>query len=454
MSKSKDNNGQGSTRHQGATDSTPARRDTKLPSHLLKSTKTHATAKERETAVLVSVPPRRQNDAQTTEYLDELAFLIETAGAEATKRFVQKLEKPDIRTYVGEGKLAELKAYVTHEKSSMVVFDDDLSPSQLRNLEAELKVKIVDRSLLILDIFALRAKSATSRTQVELAQYQYLLPRLTGLWTHLDKQRGGVGMKGPGETEIETDRRIVRDRIAFLKEKLEDLDKQAHTQRKTRTSTIRVALVGYTNVGKSTIMNLLGKAEVFAENKLFATVDATTRKVVLDNHVPFLLSDTVGFIRKLPTKLIESFKSTLDEIREADLLIHVVDISHPAFEEHMEVVNETLREIGASDKPSLLVFNKIDQYKPDADPMPNFADDDPDQEFPTDFEEPAARPPLEQLQETYMARLHDPVVFISAQQKENIEALREMLGRKVAELYQVRYPYSNNQYGQYDAVVE
>jgi len=455
MSKSKDNNGQGSTRHQGATDHTPARRDTKLPSHLLKSTKTYATAKERETAVLVSVPPRRQNDAQTAEYLDELAFLIETAGAEATKRFVQKLEKPDIRTYVGEGKLAEIKAYVTHEKSSMVVFDDDLSPSQLRNLEAELKVKIVDRSLLILDIFALRAKSATSRTQVELAQYQYLLPRLTGLWTHLDKQRGGVGMKGPGETEIETDRRIVRDRIAFLKEKLEDLDKQAVTQRKTRNNTIRVALVGYTNVGKSTIMNLLGKAEVFAENKLFATVDATTRKVVLDNHVPFLLSDTVGFIRKLPTKLIESFKSTLDEIREADLLIHVVDISHPAFEEHMEVVNETLREIGASDKPSLLVFNKIDQYKPDADPMPNFAaDDDPDQEFPTDFDEPAPRPPLEQLQETYMARLHDPVVFISAQQKENIEAFRELLGRKVAELYQIRYPYSNQQYGQYDAVTE
>ncbi len=446
MTKSKDNNGQGSTRHVGATDSTPARRDTKLPSHLLKSTKTHATAKERETAVLVSVPPRRQTDAQTTEYLDELAFLIETAGAEATKRFVQKLEKPDIRSYVGEGKLAEIKAWVQHEKTSMVVFDDDLSPSQLRNLEAELKVKIVDRSLLILDIFALRAKSATARTQVELAQYQYLLPRLTGLWTHLDKQRGGVGMKGPGETEIETDRRVVRDRIAFLKEKLEDLDKQAHTQRKTRTNSLRVALVGYTNVGKSTIMNLLGKAEVFAENKLFATVDATTRKVVLDNHVPFLLSDTVGFIRKLPTKLIESFKSTLDEIREADLLIHVVDISHPAFEEHIEVVNETLREIGASDKPSLLVFNKIDQYQPEVDPAPNFADDAPDQEFPTDFSEAPARPPLEQLQATYMARMHDPVVFISAQQKENIEALRELLGRRVAELYQVRYPYSANNY--------
>jgi GTP-binding protein HflX len=448
MSKSDSSNGNRSgTRHVGATDHTPARRDAKTPRHLLK-TKTHATAKDIETAVLVSVPPRRQTDAQTTEYLDELAFLIETAGAQATKRFVQKLEKPDIRTYVGEGKLAEIKAWTEHENTSMVVFDDDLSPSQLRNLEAELKVKIVDRSLLILDIFALRAKSATSRTQVELAQYQYLLPRLTGLWTHLDKQRGGVGMKGPGETEIETDRRIVRDRIAFLKEKLEDLDKQAVTQRKTRTNTIRVALVGYTNVGKSTIMNLLGKAEVFAENKLFATVDATTRKVVLDNHVPFLLSDTVGFIRKLPTKLIESFKSTLDEIREADLLIHVVDISHPAFEEHIEVVNETLREIGAADKPALLVFNKIDQYKPEENPAPNFADDDLDQEFPTEFEEAAPRPPLEQLQETYMARLHDPVVFISAQTKENIEALRELLGRRVGELAAQRFSHFATGYGE------
>jgi GTP-binding protein HflX len=431
----------------GATDHTPARRDTKLD-RLLK-TKTYETAKEVETAVLVSVPPRRQTDAQTTEYLDELAFLIETAGAQATKRFVQKLDKPDIRSYVGEGKLAEIKAWVAHEKTSMVVFDDDLSPSQLRNLEAELKVKIVDRSLLILDIFALRAKSATSRTQVELAQYQYLLPRLTGLWTHLDKQRGGVGMKGPGETEIETDRRIVRDRIAFLKEKLEDLDKQAVTQRKTRNNTIRVALVGYTNVGKSTIMNLLGKAEVFAENKLFATVDATTRKVVLDNHVPFLLSDTVGFIRKLPTKLIESFKSTLDEIREADLLIHVVDISHPAFEEHIEVVNETLREIGAADKPALLVFNKIDQYKAEENPVPVFDksdEDDTDDEWPTDQNEPAPRPPLEQLQETYMARMHDPVVFISAQQRENIEALRELLARRVAELAAKRFPHFQASY--------
>ena len=398
----------------------------------------HATAEERETAVLVSVPPRRQNDTQTTEYLDELAFLVETAGALATKRFVQRLEKPDIRTYVGEGKLAEIKAYVQHEGTSMLVFDDDLSPSQLRNLEAELKVKIVDRSLLILDIFALRAKSATARTQVELAQYQYLLPRLTGLWTHLDKQRGGVGMKGPGETEIETDRRIVRDRIAFLQEKLETLDKQAHTPRKTRQGLIRVALVGYTNVGKSTLMNVLGKAEVFAENKLFATVDATTRKVVL-NQTPFLLSDTVGFIRKLPTKLIESFKSTLDEIREADLLLHVVDISHPGFEEQIDVVNNTLSEIGAAEKPMLLVFNKIDQYRPDEVPADDFAAEAAEEERQTN-----ARPPLAQLQATYMAKLHDPVVFVSAQTKQNLDELRELLGRRVAELHQQRYPHEAN----------
>ncbi|MFD1468546.1 GTPase HflX [Hymenobacter caeli] len=406
----------------------------------------HATAAEHETAVLVSVPPRRQTEAQTTEYMDELAFLIETAGATATERFVQRLEKPDIRSYVGEGKLGEIKAYVKHHGTSMVVFDDDLSPSQLRNLEAELKVKIVDRSLLILDIFALRAKSATARTQVELAQYQYLLPRLTGLWTHLDKQRGGVGMKGPGETEIETDRRIVRDRIAFLKEKLETLDKQATTRRKDRQGLIRVSLVGYTNVGKSTLMNALGKAEVFAENKLFATVDATTRKVVL-NNTPFLLSDTVGFIRKLPTKLIESFKSTLDEIREADLLLHVVDISHPNFEEQIQVVHDTLLEIGAAEKPVLLVFNKIDQYRPDDIPADDFAAEAAEAERQT-----AARPPLAQLQATYMAQLHDPVVFVSAQTKENLDELRQLLGQRVAALHQQRYPHlAAGEYGEYEA---
>ena len=422
----------GSTRHPGATDSTPARRDARTPKHLLK-VKTHATAQEQETAVLVSVPPRRQSDIQTTEYLDELAFLVETAGAQATTRFVQKLDKPDLRTYVGEGKLAEIKAYVQHEGSSMVVFDDDLSPSQLRNLEAELKVKIVDRSLLILDIFALRAKTATARTQVELAQYQYLLPRLTGLWTHLDKQRGGVGMKGPGETEIETDRRIVRDRIAFLKDKLESLDKQAHTQRKGRGGLVRVALVGYTNVGKSTLMNLLGKSDVFAENKLFATVDATTRKIVLD-QTPFLLSDTVGFIRKLPTRLIESFKSTLDEIREADLLLHVVDISHPGFEEQIQVVNDTLTDIGAADKPVLLVFNKIDQYQPDD------AEADPFGEVDAAEESAAPRPPLPQLQATYLAKMHDPVVFVSAQERQNIDELRALLVKRVGALHEQRYP--------------
>ena len=402
----------------------------------------YVTAKEQETAVLVSVPPRRQSEHQTTEYLDELAFLIETAGATATKRFVQRLEKPDIRTYVGEGKLAEIKAWVQHEGTSMVVFDDDLSPSQLRNLEAELLVKIVDRSLLILDIFALRAKSTTSRTQVELAQYQYLLPRLTGLWTHLDKQRGGVGMKGPGETEIETDRRIVRDRIAFLKDKLEDLDRQSVTRRKARDGTVRVSLVGYTNVGKSTLMNVLGKAEVFAENKLFATVDATTRKVVL-NQTPFLLSDTVGFIRKLPTKLIESFKSTLDEIREADLLLHVVDISHPNFEEQIQVVNDTLSEIGAAEKPVLLVFNKIDQYKADDAELDPFGE-----VLDAEVDGIAPRPPLAQLQATYMAKLHDPVVFVSAQERTNLEELRELLGKRVAALHQQRYPYqSTNEWG-------
>nr|WP_246601960.1 GTPase HflX [Hymenobacter profundi] len=400
---------------------------------------TYDTAQEQESAVLVAVPDKRQPNTTTQEYLDELAFLTETAGAQVVKRFVQRLEKPDIRTFVGEGKLAEIKAFVNHSGASMIIFDDDLSPSQLRNLEAELKVKIVDRSLLIIDIFASRAKSATARTQVELAQYQYLLPRLTGLWTHLDKQRGGgVSQRGPGETEIETDRRVVRDRISFLKEKLKDFDKQSVTQRKSRTGLVRVALVGYTNVGKSTIMNLLSRSDVFAENKLFATVDSTVRKVVLDT-VPFLLSDTVGFIRKLPTRLIESFKSTLDEIREADLLMHVVDISHPSFEEHIEVVNDTLKDIGAADKPILLVFNKIDQYNPEAeaglDPEGGFEDMNPDEEEGT-----LIRPTLDQLQASYMAKMHDPVIFISAQERENIDELRALLVRKVGELHRQRYP--------------
>ncbi|SMB95310.1 GTP-binding protein HflX [Hymenobacter roseosalivarius DSM 11622] len=418
-----------SNRH-NTTDSANGNQPTRDP-----ATGTYNTTVMAETAVLVAVPDKRQPDTTTQEYLDELSFLAETAGAQVTKRFVQRLEKPDTRTFVGEGKLAEIKAYVNHTKASMVIFDDELSPSQLRNLEAELKVKIVDRSLLIIDIFARRAKSATARTQVELAQYQYLLPRLTGLWTHLDKQRGGgVSQRGPGETEIETDRRVVRDRIDFLKEKLETFDKQSNTQRKSRTGVVRVALVGYTNVGKSTIMNMLSRSDVFAENKLFATVDSTVRKVVLEN-MPFLLSDTVGFIRKLPTRLIESFKSTLDEIREADLLVHVVDISHPSFEEQIAVVNDTLKDINAADKPMLLVFNKIDQYSTDTS---NAAE----QQFEgmNADEDAPERPSLEQLKATYMAKMHDPVIFISAQERTNIDELRSLLARHVAKLHYQRYP--------------
>lgn len=389
--------------------------------------KSYETAKEQETAILVAVTRKNQPEDNTAEYLDELAFLAETAGAKTLHRFTQKLEKPDIKTFVGSGKLAEIKAYVKQHNVDMVIFDDDLSPSQLRNLEAELEVKIVDRSLLILDIFALRAQTAQARTQIEMAQYQYLLPRLTGLWTHLSKQKGGIGMKGPGETEIETDRRIVRERISLLKEKLKTIDKQSFQQRKSREGMVRVALVGYTNVGKSTIMNILSKSEVFAENKLFATVDATVRKVVF-NNIPFLLSDTVGFIRKLPTKLIESFKSTLDEVREADLLVHVVDISHPAFEEHIEVVNRTLEEINAGNKPTLLVFNKIDLYREE------------EMEDLNDMGEGAEKPTLQELRATYMAKMHNPAIFISAAQKQNLDELREELFKRIEELHMQRYP--------------
>ncbi|GAA4434507.1 GTPase HflX [Pontibacter saemangeumensis] len=386
----------------------------------------YETAKPQETAVLVSVPNYRQTDAQTNEYLDELAFLTETAGAATLKRFVQKLDKPDIRTFVGTGKLEEIRAYVKEHDVDMVIFDDDLSASQVRNIERELQVKIVDRSLLILDIFALRAKTAQAHAQVEMAQYQYLLPRLTNLWTHLSKQKGGIGMKGPGETEIETDRRIVRDKIALLRDRLKKFEKQNFEQRKARSGIVRVALVGYTNVGKSTLMNLLSKSEVFAENKLFATVDATVRKVVLES-VPFLLSDTVGFIRKLPTKLIESFKSTLDEIREADLLVHVVDVSHPSFEDHIAVVNETLKDINSAEKPVLLVFNKVDLYLQQRE-----------QEMAEDGAE--VRPSIEDLKATYMAKMHAPALFISATNKINIDELRDELQRRVAELHYQRYP--------------
>lgn len=393
--------------------------------------KLHETAKEKETAVLVAVPTKTQADEKTEEYLDELTFLTETVGAVTVKRFVQKLEHPDSRTFVGKGKLDEIKTFVKEYNIDMVIFDDDLTPSQVRNLERELEVKIVDRSLLILDIFAQRAKTAQSRTQVEMAQYQYFLPRLTNLWTHLSRQKGGIGMRGPGETEIETDRRVVRDKIALLRDKLDKLDKQNFQQRKSRTELVRVALVGYTNVGKSTLMNLLSKSDVFAENKLFATVDATVRKVVLDN-IPFLLSDTVGFIRKLPTRLIESFKSTLDEIREADLLVHVVDISHPSFEEHIEVVNQTLKDIESGDKPVLLVFNKIDQYRTqEADEL-------------NDMGEGAEKPTLEELKTTYMAKIHAPAIFISAKNNINLHALREELIQRVAALHFERYPNAPN----------
>ncbi|PSR55814.1 GTPase HflX [Adhaeribacter arboris] len=389
--------------------------------------KLHDTAKVQETAVLVAVPTKTQPDEKTEEYLHELAFLTETVGVEAIKRFVQKLEKPDIRTYVGKGKLEEIKAFVEEFQIDMVIFDDDLTPSQVRNLESELKVKIVDRSLLILDIFVQRAKTAQARTQVEMAQYQYFLPRLTNLWTHLSRQKGGVGMRGPGETEIETDRRIVRDKIALLRDKLEKLDKQNFQQRKARAEMVRVALVGYTNVGKSTLMNLLSKSDVFAENKLFATVDATVRKVVI-KQIPFLLSDTVGFIRKLPTRLIESFKSTLDEIREADLLVHVVDISHPSFEEHIEVVNKTLKEINSAEKPVLLVFNKIDQYRTQ------------EVEELNDMGEGAERPTIDELRQTYMAKMHNPAIFISATDRTNMATLRDELFARVAAIHYERYP--------------
>lgn len=394
--------------------------------------KYYETAKPQETAILVAVPGYKQTDEQTNEYLDELAFLTETAGAVAMKRFVQKLDKPDTRTFVGSGKLDEIKAYVVEHSIDMVIFDDDLSPSQVRNIERELQVKIVDRSLLILDIFALRAKTAQAHTQVELAQYQYLLPRLTNLWTHLSKQKGGIGMKGPGETEIETDRRIVRDKISLLRDRLEKFEKQNFEQRKSRAGMVRVALVGYTNVGKSTLMNLLSKSDVFAENKLFATVDATVRKVVFDN-IPFLLSDTVGFIRKLPTKLIEAFKSTLDEIREADLLVHVVDVSHPSFEDQIAVVNNTLLDINSADKPVLLVFNKIDQYLEQREQELR-------EESANNEEGHEVRPSIEDLKATYMAKVHAPALFISATNRINIDELRAELQRRVAEIHFERYP--------------
>lgn len=361
------------------------------------------------------------------EYLDELAFLAETAGAIPVKRFTQKLDHPDSRTFMGSGKLNEVIEYIKAESIDLLIFDDELSPSQLRNVEKLAGIKVLDRNSLILDIFAGRARTSHAKTQVELAQYQYLLPRLTRMWTHLERQKGGIGMRGPGESQIETDRRIIQDKIALLKEKLRHIDRQMATQRKSRGELVRVALVGYTNVGKSTIMNLISKSEVFAENKLFATLDTTVRKVVLE-RIPFLLSDTVGFIRKLPTQLIESFKSTLDEVREADILIHVVDISHPSFEDHIRAVNETLKDIKSLDKPTIMVFNKIDAFsyvvKEEGDLSPvtreNFSLDD--------------------WKRSWMARHNDPAIFISAANRENVDQFRKVLVSEVRKIHNVRYP--------------
>ncbi len=383
--------------------------------------------KEQERTVLVGLVTRNQNEQLLAEYLDELAFLAETAGAVPIKRFTQKLDHPDSRSFVGSGKLQEIIDFIEGNAIDVLIFDDELSPSQLRNLEKAVKIKVLDRNSLILDIFASRARTSHAKTQVELAQYQYILPRLTRMWTHLERQKGGIGMRGPGETQIETDRRIIQDKIALLKEKLRHIDKQMATQRKNRGELVRVALVGYTNVGKSTIMNLISKSEVFAENKLFATLDTTVRKVVLD-QIPFLLSDTVGFIRKLPTQLIESFKSTLDEVREADLLVHVVDISHPSFEDHIRAVNETLKDIGCLDKPTVMVFNKIDAFrytpKEDSDLSPMTRENIS----------------LDEWKRSWMARHNDPAIFISATAKENIEAFRKLLTAEVRRMHMIRYP--------------
>ncbi|HAP02162.1 MAG TPA: GTPase HflX [Bacteroidetes bacterium] len=383
----------------------------------------------KEKAVLVAVILQGQKEELINEYLDELAFLAETAGATTMKRFTQKMQSPDSATFIGSGKLQELKQYVIEKEIDLVIFDDDLTGTQINNIESELKVKIVDRSNLILDIFASRAKTAQARAQVELAQLQYLLPRLKGLWSHLERQRGGIGMRGPGEKEIETDRRIVKHQISLLKAQLEKIDKQSYTQRKDRGELIRVSLVGYTNVGKSTIMNLISKSDVFAENKLFATLDTTTRKVVLE-RMPFLLSDTVGFIRKLPHDLIESFKSTLDEVREADILIHVIDISHPQFEDQLRVVNETLSDINAGSKPTIFVFNKMDLYE-----QKNF-----DELLPPDIRIEL----LEELNKSWQVKTNSNAVFISATRKENIAQLRELLQKKVREQYEIRYPYKTH----------
>ena len=403
-----------------------------------------AEASKAETAILVGLVTPTQDEAKTTEYLDELEFLADTAGAVIVKRFTQKVGGPNQTSYVGKGKLEEIHQYIKDEEDNdreigMVIFDDELSAKQLRNIERELKVKILDRTSLILDIFAMRAQTANAKTQVELAQYRYMLPRLQRMWTHLERQGGGsgsgggkgsVGLRGPGETQLEMDRRIILNRMSLLKKRLVEIDRQKTTQRKNRGRLIRVALVGYTNVGKSTLMNLLAKSEVFAENKLFATLDTTVRKVVIKN-LPFLLADTVGFIRKLPTDLVDSFKSTLDEVREADLLLHVVDISHPDFEEQIQVVNSTLKDLERADKPTMLVFNKIDNY--------SWTEKDPDDLTPVRKENIS----LDDLKKTWMAKLNDDCIFVSAKNRDNIDEFRDVLYRKVRELHVQKYPYND-----------
>ena len=406
-----------------------------------------------ETAILVGLITQTQDERKTKEYLDELEFLAQTAGAEVVRRFTQKLPSAHSVTYVGKGKLEEIRDYIRAEEEEereigMVIFDDELSAKQIRNIEAELKVKILDRTSLILDIFAMRAQTANAKTQVELAQYKYMLPRLQRLWTHLERQGGGsgagggkgsVGLRGPGETQLEMDRRIILNRMSLLKERLAEIDKQKATQRKNRGRLIRVALVGYTNVGKSTLMNLLAKSEVFAENKLFATLDTTVRKVIIEN-LPFLLSDTVGFIRKLPTDLVDSFKSTLDEVREADLLIHVVDISHPEFEEQIEVVDKTIADLGAAGKPTMIVFNKIDAY--------TYVEKAEDDLTPKTKENIT----LEELMKTWMAKLHDNCFFISAKEKTNMDELKTIIYNKVKEMHVQKYPYNDFLYQTYEDV--
>lgn len=396
------------------------------------------TKKNIEKAVLISVITQQQDEVKVTEYLDELEFLTLTAGGKAVQRFTQKLEYPNPKTYIGVGKLEEVKNYIDLHRIETAIFDDELAPAQIRNIERILDCKILDRTNLILDIFAQRAQTSYAVTQVELAQYQYLLPRLTRMWTHLSRQKGGIGLRGPGETEIETDRRIVRDKISLLRKRLTKIDKQMSVQRKNRGKMVRVALVGYTNVGKSTLMNVISKSDVFAENKLFATLDTTVRKVVIKN-IPFLLTDTVGFIRKLPTQLVESFKSTLDEVREADLLLHIVDISHPNFEDHIASVHTILQEIDCADKPSIMVFNKIDRYQ-------NETIDDDD----LVTEKTAKHYTLQDWEQTYMNKENEKAVFISALKKENLEDFKKMVYDQVRKLHIARFPYNDFLYQEYD----